>query len=74
MELQKLDEGKNNVQIGSWVKGISDGGCHLYEGPFENSNQMKTWPLNPKFVLTFGEAAPSYLKITLTIADKNWKA
>lgn len=36
---------------------------------------MKTWALNPKFTLNFNDIAqPAYLKITLAIADKNWKA
>ena len=55
VELEKLDANKNNVQIGSWVKEISDGGCHLYEEPYETQNNMKTWALNPKFVLNFND-------------------
>ncbi len=35
----------------------------------------KTWTLNPKFSLQFKDySQPAYLKITLAIADRNWKA
>jgi len=35
---------------------------------------MKTWLLNPKFVLNFMDnRPPSYLKVTLTIVDRNWR-
>ena len=74
IELEKLDENRNSVQIGSWNKEISDGGCHLYEEPYEILQQNKTWSLNPKFVLHFIDALPQYLKITVNISDKNWKA
>ena len=34
----------------------------------------KTWTQNPKFVLNFIENVPTQFKVTLAIADKNWKA
>lgn len=72
MQLEKLDEARNQVLIGQWVEGISDGGCHLYEDPYEKDPSKRTWTNNPKFLLQFSE--PIKIKITLCIAEKNWKS
>jgi len=70
-----LDEKKNAVLIGKWEHDISDGGCHLYEDPFEKDVSMKTWTNNPKYLLKFDEnESGAILKITLAIAEKNWKS
>jgi len=44
-----LDETKNAVLIGKWETDISDGGCHLYEDPFEKDLSKRTWSSNPKY-------------------------
>lgn len=70
-----MDEKRNAVLIGKWDNDISGGGCHLYEDPFEKDAGLKTWSLNPKFLLEFEEGVNnSNLKITLAIAEKNWKS
>ena len=75
MQLQKLDENFNDVVIGKWEQDISDGGCHLYEDPFEKDMSKRTWTLNPKFLVTFKDFSGSAkLKVTLMIAEKNWKS
>lgn len=43
VELRKLDENRNACLIGEWTTDVSDGGCHLYEDPFEKENSLKTW-------------------------------
>ena len=74
VDLQKLDESKSTVLIGKWDD-LTDGGCHLYEDPFEKEAQKRTWTSNPKFLLQFKEPeGPLKFKITLQIAEKNWKA
>ena len=73
VELKQLEESKNSVLIGQWEEG-TDGGCHLYDEPHEKDISKKTWSLNPKFHLQFKNLnGPIHLKITLTIAEKNWK-
>ena len=72
--MDRLDEGLNAVLIGNWEKDISCGGCHLYNEPFEKEASKKSWNSNPKFSLKFPENTPVNLKITLAIADKNWKS
>jgi len=37
-ELERLEEEKSAVLFGSWQKGISAGGCHLYEEERISSN------------------------------------
>ena len=74
VNLDRLDEGLNAVLIGNWEKDISCGGCHLYNEPFEKEASKKSWNSNPKFSLKFPENTPVNLKITLAIADKNWKS
>ncbi|EGR31206.1 hypothetical protein IMG5_115920 [Ichthyophthirius multifiliis] len=74
VQLQKLDENINSVLIGKWENEVTDGGCHLYDEPFEKEISKKTWTQNPKFLLSFPENVPTNFKITLSIADKNWKA
>jgi len=74
VDLEKLDESKHAVLIGRWDE-LTDGGCHLYEDPFEKESQKRTWTSNPKFLLQFKEELPTVqFKITLQIAEKNWKA
>lgn len=74
MEIKKLDENRNAVLIGKWEHDISGGGCHLYEDPFEKDLNMRTWTNNPKFLLKFAEGEnTANLKVTLAIAQKNWK-
>lgn len=34
----------------------------------------KTWTQNPKFLLNFKDNVPTTFKVTLAIAEKNWKA
>ncbi|CAD8158986.1 unnamed protein product [Paramecium octaurelia] len=72
VELTKLDETKNQVHIGKWEQDISDGGCHLYEDPYEKDTSKRTWTMNPKYSLQFFE--PIHITITLCIAEKNWKS
>ena len=72
----RLDEAKNQVAIGRWEKDISAGGCHLNEKEKEAS--QRTWSMNPKYLLTFKDMEyaweePVNLKITLSIAEKQWK-
>lgn len=75
MEIKKLDENKNAVLIGKWEHDISDGGCHLFEDPYEKDMSMRTWTINPKYLLKFDEEEDTAtLKITLAIAEKNWKS
>ena len=70
-----MDENKNAVLIGKWEHDLSDGGCHLYEDPFEKDMNMRTWTINPKYLLKFQETEnTANLKITLAIAEKNWKS
>ena len=69
-----MDEAKNSVIIGKWEQDISDGGCHLYEDPFEKELSLRTWTMNPKFLLVFKEDTPVKLQVTLCIAEKNWKS
>ena len=61
--------------IGKWEHDISGGGCHLYEDPFEKDANMRTWTINPKFLMKFNDEneVMSNLKVTLAIAQKNWK-
>lgn len=65
VDMVKLDEKRNAALIGQWVQQVSDGGCHL---------NLNTWQQNPKFTLQFLESKPTKVKITLAIAEKNWKA
>ena len=58
MELRRLDEAKHQVLIGRWETDISDGGCHLYEDPYEKESSKRTWTQNPKFLLQFKEPGP----------------
>lgn len=76
MEIQKLEENKNSVLIGRWEHDISDGGCHLFEDPYEKDMSLRTWTNNPKYLLKFinEEESSANLKITLAIAEKNWKS
>jgi len=76
IQLVKLDENKNIAYIGKWEADKSDGGSHLNDGPFEKDNSKKTWATNPKYFLLFKEPAPPAVsvKITLVIAEKDWKA
>lgn len=61
--------------IGKWEHDISDGGCHLYEDPFEKDMNKRTWTNNPKYLLKFDEnETTANLKVTLAIAEKNWKS
>ena len=69
-----MDENKNAVLIGKWEPDISDGGCHLYDDPYEKDMSKKTWTQNPKFFLNFKENLPTTFKVTISIAEKNWKA
>ena len=70
-----MEETKNAVLIGRWEHDISDGGCHLHEDPYEKEPGLKTWSMNPKFLLQFDEGENNAnLKITLAIAEKNWKS
>jgi len=34
VDLERLDDNKNAVLISEW-KELNDGGCHLYEDPYE---------------------------------------
>lgn len=62
--------------IGRWEHDISDGGCHLFEDPYEKDMSLRTWTNNPKYLLKFTneEESSANLKITLAIAEKNWKS
>ena len=48
----------------------------MNEEPFESDNSRKTWTTNPKFNLQFKEdgQGPTWFKVTLQVADKNWKS
>lgn len=73
VDIRKLDEAKNAVLIGRW-QSPNNGGCHLFEAPFEKSSN-RTWTQNPKYLLQFKDiTGTAYLKVTLRIAEKNWKA
>lgn len=73
VDLRKLDEAKNAVLIGRW-QSPNNGGCHLFEAPFESSSN-RTWTQNPKYLLTFKDTnGPAKLRVALRIAEKNWKA
>lgn len=75
IDLKPLDPAKNWVTIGQWDDS-SCGGSHLNEEPYETDPSKKTWTANPKFQLQFKEEGPSpvWFKITLQVADKNWKS
>ena len=53
---------------------MSAGGCHLNEEPFEKNLNKRTWTSNPKFFIQFKEPGPIKVKLTLQVADKNWKS
>lgn len=72
VKLQKLDEAKNVCLIGNWGTSTS-GGCDLYNEIYYKNPDLQSWTKNPKFQLAFESTAPAKVKITLAIADKNWR-
>ena len=74
VELRKLEENKNQTLVGKWELDINAGGCHLYEEKYEKDSSKRTWTQNPKFNLIFTDpVGPAWVKITLVIAEANWK-
>lgn len=70
--LRRLDESKNVCLIGNWGTSTS-GGCDLYNEMYYKNMDLQSWSKNPKFQLVFEEPVTAKVKITLTIADKNWR-
>jgi len=73
VQLTQLPESRNAVYIGKWEE-LSAGGCHLNEFPYEKDPSKRTWTSNPKYLLQFKEEGPVNLKVTLQVAEKNWKS
>lgn len=73
IELVKLDETKNVCLVGAWESATS-GGCDLFTEKFYKTNEFQSWTKNPKYLLNFeNETYPTRMKVTLAIADKNWR-
>lgn len=72
IEVNELDTARNQVLISSWSK-YNSGGCHLYTENKKEDQDM-FWAKNQTFRLLFESATGiAHTKVTLTIAEKNWK-
>jgi hypothetical protein len=72
IEIERLKEDRNVALIGAWLQ-YQAGGCELYDKKYYKSKNMQTWAFNPQYTLTFATTEPAWIKVTLVIADKNWK-
>ena len=52
VDLVKLNDENNAVQIGKWENSI-DGGIYLQDEPHKKKRSRKVWSLNPNFELQF---------------------
>jgi len=72
IEVRRLNDNKNSALIGEWEP-HSAGGCDLYDEKFYKNVDGRTWINNPTFDLSFKSYNPASVKITLLIAEKNWR-
>lgn len=72
IEVKKLNDNKNAALIGDWNT-YTAGGCDLYDEKFYKKPESRTWITNPIFEINFKNYNPASIKITLLIAEKNWR-
>lgn len=72
ISIHRLDESKNSCLVGAWETSTA-GGCDMYTEKFYKQPDMQSWDKNPKYLLTFESVETANVKITLAIADRNWR-
>lgn len=72
VEIEKLEDAKNQVISGKWETHTA-GGCHLYDKEFESKQENLTWARNPRYTIRLKTTHKTDVKITLTRPEKAWK-
>lgn len=72
IDVKKLNDNKNAAIVGEWTQ-YNAGGCDLYDEKFYKNPESRTWITNPIFEINFKNFNPATMKITLLIAEKNWR-